>query len=177
MNGDGSARQGPASTSDAAGTPQVTRFDLQPCTSADLELTYAITQRAMQPHVEQTWGAWNEAEQRQKHRDNFTPHTHRLVLIDGAVAGMIAVEEEPGFLWLVKLYLEPDHRGRGLGSALLEQVLRQASNSGRRVRLRVLRVNTRARQLYERHGFRVVQASPERFFMETGAPVPGSIAP
>ena len=66
MNGDGSARQGPASHVGAGWHPQATRFDLQPCTSADLELTYAITQRDA-THVEQTWGAWNEAEQRQKH--------------------------------------------------------------------------------------------------------------
>lgn len=153
----------------AASFLAVPRFELRLCTADDLALTYAITKRAMQAHVEQTWGVWNDAEQLHKHHNNFTPHTHRLVMVGGAIAGMVAVEEEPEFLWLVKLYLEPDHRGHGLGSALLEQVLRQASSSGRRVRLRVLRVNTRARQLYERHGFQVIQASPERFFMETGA--------
>jgi ribosomal protein S18 acetylase RimI-like enzyme len=34
------------------------------------------------------------------------------------------------------------------------------------VRLRVLRVNERARTLYESLGFRVIEEQPERFIME-----------
>jgi ribosomal protein S18 acetylase RimI-like enzyme len=74
---------------------------------------------------------------------------------------------EPEYLWLVKLYLLSDYRGKGLGSALLTHVMQQARVQGKRVRLRVLRVNTGAMRLYERHGFEVVQETPERFLMES----------
>jgi ribosomal protein S18 acetylase RimI-like enzyme len=74
---------------------------------------------------------------------------------------------EPEYLWLVKPYLLSDYRGKGLGSALLTHVMQQARAQGKRVRLRVLRVNTGARRLYERLGFEVVQETPERCFMES----------
>lgn len=143
------------------------QFELRACSADDLAVTYEITRNAMRAYVQQTWGSWDEAEQSLKHRQNYTPETYQLILVLGQPAGLIAVEVEPEYLWLVKLYLLSDHRGKGLGSALLAHVMQQARAQGKRVRLRVLRVNTGARRLYERHGFEVVQETPERCFMES----------
>lgn len=127
----------------------------------------------MASYVEATWGKWDEEEQRAKHRQNYEPATHRLVLVGADVAGLVAVEREPECLWLVKLYLRAAYRGQGLGSALLLQVLRESESLGKATRLRVLKVNTRAKALYLRHGFQVVGEEPERYFMVrrlSGAP-------
>ena len=52
------------------------------------------------------------------------------------------------------LFVAPQARGRGVGSALLEAVLREARWRGLdEVRLAVADGNPRARALYERHGF------------------------
>jgi GNAT superfamily N-acetyltransferase len=91
------------------------------------------------------------------------------VLVQEGAAGLIALESEPGYLWLVKLYLRSEFRGKGIGTELLLGVLSQAQHVGKRVRLRVLRVNTKAQALYLRHGFKVVEETQERFFMETSA--------
>lgn len=140
-------------------------FELRDATAADAELAFAITVAAMRGYAEATWGPWDDAAERRKHLLQFTPHTHRIVLVDGEPAGLVAVEDEPDQHWLVKLYLLPRHRGRGLGSALLRQVIDRAASAGKAVRLRVLRVNTGARRLYARHGFVVVDETPERIFM------------
>jgi ribosomal protein S18 acetylase RimI-like enzyme len=134
----------------------------------DQALTYVITEDAMRGYVEQTWGRWDPDEQRRKHADDFTPATHRIVLVGDKAAGLVALEDQPDHLWLVKLYLRAPYRGRGFGSQLLRDVLAAARAQGKPVRLRVLRVNTGARRLYERHGFRVVDESAERFFMQSG---------
>jgi ribosomal protein S18 acetylase RimI-like enzyme len=141
-------------------------FHLRAATTDDAECVYAITRDAMRGYVEQTWGRWDEAEQRRKHRENYTQQTHRLVELGEVVAGFMAVETLPTHLWLVKLYLLSAFRGQGIGSALLTQIVREADDLGKPVRLRVLWVNTRAQTLYVRHGFRVVEQTPERLFME-----------
>ena len=123
----------------------------------------------MADYVSQTWGEWNESEQVAKHRQNYDPSTHELVLVGESVAGLVATEVEPTHVWLVKLYLLPEFRCRGLGTALLEEVKTRARLLRKPVRLRVLRVNSRAKWLYERHGFRVTEETPERFFMESDA--------
>lgn len=133
----------------------------------DEALAYRIMKAAMQTYVERTWGKWDEDEQLARHRASYSPATHRLILVDGAVSGLLAVEHEPDCLLLAKLYVQPEYRGRGIGTCVLHGVLHEAAAVGRRVRLRVLRVNTRAQAFYVRHGFRTVEETPERLFMET----------
>ena len=135
----------------------------------DLALTYEITKNAMRGYVEQTWGTWEEEEQVHKHRQNYTPATHQIVLIKGEPAGLIAVEDEPDYLWLVKLYILQEHRGKGIGTELLKQVLDHAIHTNKGVRLRVLRVNTKAQALYLRQGFVVTAETDQRLFMQSAA--------
>lgn len=57
--------------------------------------------------------------------------------------------------WLEELYARPDHRGRGVGTALLAEVCRWAGEAGcRAVDLEVEAGHARALRLYERGGFR-----------------------
>jgi ribosomal protein S18 acetylase RimI-like enzyme len=145
-------------------------LELRPATADDLALCHAITEEAMRGYVEQTWDHWDADAQWRKHCDNYTPASHRIVMVDGAAAGLLAVEQWPDHLWLVKLYLRAAQRGQGIGSGLLRDVvLPQAQALRLPVRLRVLRVNLRAQALYARHGFRVVGETAERLFMERAA--------
>lgn len=139
---------------------------LRPATGDDLTLTYEITKDAMREYVVQTWGAWNEDEQLQKHHANFLAATHRVINFGDSVAGFVAVEDLPSHIWLVKLYLLSAFRGHGIGSEVLRLVIEQAESFNKPVRLRVLRVNVRAQALYARNGFHVIDQSPERIFME-----------
>ena len=134
-------------------------------TQNDLALTYAITEDAMRGYVEATWGKWDADEQLKKHRTNFTPETYRIILIEDEVAGLIAVEEFPSYVWLVKLYLLAKYRGQGVGSQVLESVQETARAKGKPVTLRVLRVNKRAQALYAKHGFKVTEENAERLHM------------
>lgn len=52
--------------------------------------------------------------------------------------------------------VHPDHRDRGIGSAVLDAAMSAAASRGaRKVLLRVLATNPRAQALYGRHGFEV----------------------
>ena len=58
------------------------------------------------------------------------------------------------------LFVRPEARGRGVGTALLDAICAEAATRGyAEVRLDVIDTNPRARALYERHGFRQVAAS------------------
>jgi ribosomal protein S18 acetylase RimI-like enzyme len=143
----------------------MSRFSYRDSSASDLGLIFEITRDAMRKYVEQTWGDWNEEEQLQKHRDNFTPATHRIICIGDKEIGVVAVEDPPDHVWLVKLYLVAEARNKGIGSAVLRNVIEHADGRGLPIRLRVLRVNTRAQALYARYGFHVTAESPERYFM------------
>lgn len=138
---------------------------LRDATQDDLDLTYAIAEDAMRKYIEEIWGDWNSDEQRRKHLASFTPETHKIILIDDTVAGFVAVETFPTYIWLAKLYLFDEHRGHGIGSKVLVEILEGAGALGKKVTLQVLRINTRAQALYTRHGFKVTEQRNESLFM------------
>ncbi|AUH51805.1 GNAT family N-acetyltransferase [Chromobacterium sp. ATCC 53434] len=139
-------------------------FTLRRADKDDEPLAFRIFSTAMREYVERTWG-WDEVRQRQGHRADFRPDLHSIVLVDGQAAGVISVEEHPGHLQLLKLYLLPAFCGQGLGSRLLLAVIAQGQAAGKPVHLRVLRANGPAQAFYAGHGFLVVDETPERIFM------------
>lgn len=66
---------------------------------------------------------------------------------DGVLRGHIALL--PG--WIDHLYVDPTHHRRGIGSALVVLAQREQDE----LRLYTFQTNTRARALYERHGFAI----------------------
>ncbi len=75
-----------------------------------------------------------------------------LVCRQGDVIGQIQVAALDDELRLVDICLLPDYRNRGIGSALLRDLLDEAADAKKRVILHVSQGNPAA-CLYERHGF------------------------
>ena len=74
-----------------------------------------------------------------------------LVAEEGRPVGVVMCRPE----WLDGLYVRPDRWGRGVGRALHDEVLARLRAAGyERCHLWVLEANDRARQLYERLGWR-----------------------
>ena len=57
-------------------------------------------------------------------------------------------------VWLEELYVQPELRGRGVGTALIRRAMEEYAGKAARFRLEVAPGNPRARALYERLGFR-----------------------
>ncbi|HEX4871448.1 MAG TPA: GNAT family N-acetyltransferase [Nevskiaceae bacterium] len=84
-----------------------------------------------------------------------------LIELDEAPAGYLAItfgysiEFGGRDAFIDELFLLPEHRGRGLGRAVLEQLRRAAAALGlRALHLEVARGNERAQRLYHEAGYR-----------------------
>lgn len=155
--------------------PGLPPFALRQAAPDDLESVFAVTKAAMGRYVEATWGAWDDAIQRDRVAETFDVSTHQLIYVGDDLAGVLAVKQHPDHVQLEKLFLLPAFQRRGLGTVLVKQVIERAAREGLSVRLRVLRVNP-AKSLYERLGFAVAYEEPERFFMERRAMAPSTSA-
>jgi ribosomal protein S18 acetylase RimI-like enzyme len=88
------------------------------------------------------------------------PDTGAVVAVDGAdhvvaFAGFRPDPDDRRLGHLASLYVDPAAAGRGIGRRLVERTLAELASTGRRtVTLWVFRDNARARELYERCGFR-----------------------
>jgi ribosomal protein S18 acetylase RimI-like enzyme len=81
------------------------------------------------------------------------PDAERSIVVDGDTPiGRLYVHRDEREIRIVDVTLLPEHRGRGVGTALLRDLLAEGERSSRSVRLHVGVFNP-ARALYDRLGF------------------------
>jgi ribosomal protein S18 acetylase RimI-like enzyme len=142
-------------------------YELRPCTPADREWAYALKSEAYREVVERQFGPWDEGRQRAHFGTRWNPRISSVILVNGAMAGLVAVEEDDEGLRLDEIQLAPAWRGRGIGREVIREVLRRAAAGGKPLRLQVLRGNARARALYLRLGFVVAGETDTHHLMES----------
>ena len=79
----------------------------------------------------------------------------RILVRDGCPIGRLVVDRRADGIRVVDIAVVPEEQGRGIGAALLGDVLAQADAAGLPVTLHVL-ATSRASLLYERLGFRAL---------------------
>jgi ribosomal-protein-alanine N-acetyltransferase len=141
--------------------------------SDDLDRIMAVMEAAFDP-------AYGEAWTRQQVEDALVlPNTHYLLAgPDGRVPGEGA--EAAGFVLsrgaadeeeLLLIAVDPRHRGRGIGTALLEQFVAEAGARGAARLFLEMREGNPAESLYQRHGFASVGRRRAYYRRGTGAPL------
>ena len=71
----------------------------------------------------------------------------------------------PGELLMDGIAVRSDFRGQGIGSKLLDEIAKYASeNKYKKVRLDVIDINPRAKKLYEKKGFKAVKTENFPYF-------------
>ena len=124
----------------------------------------------MHDHIERTWG-WDERWQRAEFRRRFRKQRISVIEIDAKSIGAIWLEDRRGSVYIEELQILPEYQGRGVGTAVLKQVIAAAGKRGLAVGLAVLRTNPGARRLYERLGFKVTAVAQPFVYMRHTAPV------
>ena len=76
----------------------------------------------------------------------------RIIVLDGRAVGRMMVDRSGAAILLRDIALLPEHRNAGIGSRLLQDLLKEAAAAGKPVRLHVLATSPAVR-FYERLGF------------------------
>jgi len=139
---------------------------LRPATDSDFELAYSIKKAAFKHYVDQQWGLWDEEFQRERHAEEFDPSQAQIITYQGAEVGWLALRREQQHIDVTAIYISPEYQNRRIGSFLLRQVLLEARDKRVPVKLGVLKVNPRARKLYESLGFRPVSETDTHYLMK-----------
>jgi ribosomal protein S18 acetylase RimI-like enzyme len=139
-----------------------TGLSFRPVTDADLPFLarlYASTrvdELAAVPWSAEKKAAFLDMQFRAQHADyqhNY-PDADRLVLVHaGQDAGRLYIERAPNRHGIIDIAFLPEHRGRGLGTALLRDLLDEAAGAGKPVSIHVEKFNP-AMRLYDRLGFK-----------------------
>lgn len=84
--------------------------------------------------------------------EQFPAALFQIVEHDGEAIGRLYLDHRDDEIRVVDIALLPSHRGRGIGTALLAEVLDEAAAAGKAVRIHVEK-NNPAMRLYRRLGF------------------------
>jgi ribosomal protein S18 acetylase RimI-like enzyme len=134
---------------------------LRPATAADRDFLLSVYAGTREEELAQV--SWEEgareaflehqfSAQDHHYRANYPGATFDVIEVDGEPAGRLYVHRGPSEIRIMDIALAPAFRGRGLGTALLRDLMEEAGVSGRALSIHV-EVNNPARRLYERLGF------------------------
>jgi ribosomal protein S18 acetylase RimI-like enzyme len=94
--------------------------------------------------------------QTQHYVQGYPGAENKIVCLEGTRIGRLLVDRSREEILLVDIALLPDFRGAGVGGRLIQELLDEADEQGRAVKLHVLQTNPAGR-LYQRLGFSVTQ--------------------
>ncbi len=127
-------------------------YTLRQADESDFEFVKKLHHETLREYVEPIWG-WDEDRQDQFVKNWFKPERIKIVQVKTINAGLILVAERKEDIFLESISITPKLQGKGIGSAVIRDVMLQAKQKNRPLRLQVLKTNPNARRLYERLGF------------------------
>ncbi len=123
---------------------------MRPAILADAQWMADLKAMAMRPDLERL-GYWDFNWARERFLDTYVVENTSVIVLDGQIAGCIAVRPESDALWIEHFYLYPHAQGQGLGGDVLENVMR--THHEQRPFMLAIDRGSAVRRLSERHGF------------------------
>ena len=93
----------------------------------------------------------------------------RIITLDGRKIGWLQSFVEEDALFLAQLFIDGAWRGQGIGTKVVEGLIKEAARAGRAVTLGVVKTNP-ALRLYQRLGFRTTHEDGRKFYMRRDGP-------
>jgi ribosomal protein S18 acetylase RimI-like enzyme len=103
--------------------------------------------------------------QRTHYRGNYDDAEYLVIVENDVPIGRLYLHRRPEDLRIMDIALMPEHRRRGIGALLLQEVLDEAGASGKTASIHVEVFNP-ALRLYERLGFRRIDTFGPYYLLE-----------
>jgi GNAT superfamily N-acetyltransferase len=148
--------------------------ELRPVEPSDEEFLYRVYASTRQEELAQV--GWDETQkeaflrmqfdaQSRYYREHYRGAEFSVILSDDVPAGRLYVARWPEEIRIVDIALLPEHRGAGIGTRLLDDLISESEASGKPLSIHVERFNP-ALRLYGRLGFRTVADTGIYLLME-----------
>ena len=105
------------------------------------------------------------AAQHKHYQEHFPQAAFEIVLLDGHPIGRLYVDRREDEIRLIDIALLPEYRNGGIGTALLQELLAEATKARKPLRIHVERFN-RALRLYAHLGFATIAEHGAYFLLE-----------
>jgi ribosomal protein S18 acetylase RimI-like enzyme len=143
----------------------VSEITLRPITPDDMDFLYRVYASTREDELSVL--PWSDAEkedflrmqfhaQHTHYQEHFTDAKYDVILSGDTPVGRLYVDRRPDELRIIDIALLTEHRGGGIGSSLMRDLIDEAAAAGTPVRIHVEK-NNPAKRLYHRLGFREIE--------------------
>lgn len=105
-------------------------YRLRRVEAADSPALYELNSCTLRSYVEQVFGCWDGDVQRDFHQQWMNRQRAQVIEVDGRVVGVVSVEWRATELHLARIQVTPELQNRGIGSAVISDLIRQAAGRG-----------------------------------------------
>jgi ribosomal protein S18 acetylase RimI-like enzyme len=112
------------------------------------------------------------AAQQRHYQANMPEAEHLIVLQDGRPIGRMTLVRRKNELHLAEIALLPEYRNQGIGSVLMEKLIKAEAEQGHEIKLQVYKQSA-AVHLYERLGFAIAKDDGAYLLMEKPTTIEG----
>lgn len=130
----------------------------------DKERVFELHCELFHDEIEDRWG-WDEQWQKENFSKEWKRDDFEVVKHKDLVIGYLQFSKESDHIYLHNIALDPDFQGKGLGSHLLERIIKKAQKLCTVVELSVHPRNKVALKLYEKFDFEVIRSEPKTYLM------------
>ena len=144
------------------------KVEIIPVTDDDFQFGYDIRKLTMEEHIIKTYGKWNEIEQLDNCKKCFPLKHHKKYIIKylGENIGWLNYEENETNMELNQIFIHPKYQGKGIGSKIINDLMKICKNKNKSIILEVLKSNYKAKKLYLKLGFNIYKEDDNDYFLE-----------
>ncbi|AOW10502.1 GNAT family N-acetyltransferase [Flavobacterium gilvum] len=97
-------------------------------------------------------------------RINYHFEHAKIILLENEKIGLLKVAEQDNEIEVFQIQIAPSHQNKGIGTQIIQSILKEASKKKIPVKLNVLKVN-KAQTLYQNLGFEIYDENEFSYFM------------
>lgn len=140
-------------------------YQLKKAKASDKNNIYQLKKNNLYFYIKRIWG-WDEEFQVKLFNEEFQlMENFNTIWIDKKFAGYLEVVEYEGYLSIAEIQLKKEYQSGGIGTKLIKQVIKKATNLGKNVHLGCFKENLGALNLYKRLGFEVIETTESHYVL------------
>lgn len=141
------------------------KYSLRNSESKDRVWLESLRREVYKELFDLTWGGWDE-ERHQRHFSAFWEDGHiQIIEVSGSPVGVLQIFESADVIEMGEVQISPLFQGQGLGSKVLNDVIKKAKENSKNITLSTGLKNSGAFELYKKLGFKETNRSETHIHM------------
>lgn len=138
---------------------------LKNCKETDKDFIYNLKKESIYDYVNRIWG-WNEEYQIKDFETDFILENFKIIEVNNKYVGFVQINEDILNVNITEIHIIREYQGKGVGGRIISNIIKQATKDDKTVSIGCFIDNNRAKQLYERLGFKVISITDTHYQMK-----------